>query len=215
MQFSITIPQIFFDLIARVIPGSLFLIMLSYELSNTGIKSPFSANLPSDLIFVTLLVLIGSLMSYLMGWVLQSFSFQSAEKKIEKEYESTLESQKVKLATREMYDLIRIKDEASGFRIAKRRAEAHMLECSRAGMFYVSWIAIGLVLLNTLGQLPSSSNSSLEWTIKVFIPIILTFAFWKQERRAWQGYYHSVISHYKVLSLAYAKEKSKVNTSPK
>lgn len=148
-------------------------------------------------------------MSYLMGWVLQSFSFLSAEQSIKKEYDSLLDSQKVTLEIREIYDLIRIKNEAAGFRILKRRAEARMLESSRVGMFYVSWISLGLILLNVLKQLPSFDISTLEWIIRVLIPIVLTLGFWKQEQRAWRGYYHNVINHYKILSTTNKRKTSK------
>jgi hypothetical protein len=209
MQFSVSIPQLFYDLIARAIPGSLFLIMLSYEISGTGINAPSLTNLSDDLLSVTLFVLASGIMSYLMGWVLQSFSFLSAERNIKKEYDSILKSQKITLPIREMYDWIRIKNEAAGFHILKRRAEARMLESARVGMFYVSWIALGLVLLSVLKLLPTSSTSALEWTIKVAIPIILTFAFWKHERHAWQGYYSNTISNYKILSTTNKKAASK------
>jgi hypothetical protein len=209
MQFSVTIPQLFYDLIARMVPGSFFLIMLSFEISGTGVNAPSLTNLSGDLLSVTLFVLACGIMSYLMGWVLQSFSFLSAERNIKKEYEAILKSQKITLSIREMNDLIRIKNEAAGFRILKRRAESRMLESSRVGMFYISWIALGLIFLNALKLLPSLNNSALVWTIKVIIPIILTFAFWKQERHAWQGYYDNTISHYKILSTANKKDISK------
>lgn len=209
MQFSVTIPQLFYDLIARMVPGSLFLIMLSYEMSGTGVYTSSVNTFSSDLLSVTLYVLVGGIMSYLMGWVLQSFSFLSAEQSIKKEYDSLLDSQKVTLEIREIYDLIRIKNEAAGFRILKRRAEARMLESSRVGMFYVSWISLGLILLNVLKQLPSFDISTLEWIIRVLIPIVLTLGFWKQEQRAWRGYYHNVINHYKILSTTNKRKTSK------
>jgi hypothetical protein len=210
MQFSVTIPQLFYDLIARMIPGSLFLIMLSYEISGIGVNAPSLTNLSGNLLFITLLILISGIMSYLMGWVLPSFSFLSAERNIKKEYEATLKAQKITVSIREMNDLIRIKNEGAGFRILKRRAEARMLESSRVGMFCIVWIATGLMLLNILKLLPSSNNTALEWIIKIIIPIILTFAFWKQERHAWQAYYDNTISHYKILSSIEKKHQSKI-----
>ena len=213
MKFSVTIPQLFYDLIGRAIPGFLFLFMLSYEVSDTGGIVPSLTNLPGDLLSITIFVLACGTMSYLMGWVLPSFSFLSAERNVKKEYETILKSQKITLSIREMYDLIRIKNEASGFHILKRRAEARMLESARVGMFYISWIALGLGLLNTPKLLPLSNNSATEWIIKVVIPIILTFAFWKQERRAWQAYYSNTISHYKILSAANIKRNIKVNSN--
>ena len=150
MQFSVTIPQIFYDLIARIVPGSLFLIALTYELSGTGITSPLLTNLSSDVLLIILFVLACGIMSYLMGWVLHAFSFLSAEADIKKAHESNLASQKIRFSLREMYIMIRMKNEAAGFRILKLRAEARMLQSSRTGMFYISWIALGLVLLNSL-----------------------------------------------------------------
>lgn len=199
MQFSVTIPQIFYDLIARMVPGYLFLLMLSYELSGTGVNILSINKLSSNSLLIVLFVLSYGVMSYVMGWVLRSLSFLSAEKKVKKVSESDLEFKKITVPISEMYQKIRIKDEAVGFRILKLRAEARMLESSRTGMFYISCIAVTLILLNILDLLPRYNNSVLEWIVKIVIPVILTLAFWRREHHAWENYYGNIFSHYKIL----------------
>jgi len=133
MSISITIPQLFYDLIARVIPGFLFLLMLGFEFSGTKIKVIPSGVLNNSLA-VIMLAIVCLVLSYLMGWVLLAFTFLSDEEKTKIHHER-LEKRIVSI--QEMYHRIRIKNEAVGFRILKLRAEARMLESSRTGMIFI------------------------------------------------------------------------------
>lgn len=197
MKLSVTIPQIFYDLIARVLPGFLFLLMLNFELYGTRVEIIQLASSSSNSMAVFLNALVYAILSYFMGWILLAFTFRSFEKRVRKEHESKLNENSPSML--EMYYSIRIKDEAVGFRIVKLRAEARMLETSRTGMVYVFVISLGLLLLSRLGLVPLFSQPYLVWGIKLCIPIVLAVAFWKCERRAWNNYYGNIPKSYEIL----------------
>lgn len=210
MKLSVTIPQMFYDLIARVVPGFLFLLMLNFELSGTGIVVIQLATSSSNSMAIILNALVYGVLSYLMGWVLLAFTFGSVEKRTREEHESKLNEDSLSMS--EMYHGIRIKSEAVGFRIVKLRAEARMLETSRTGMVYIFVISLGLLLLSKLGLFPSFSQSPLAWGIKLCIPIILAVAFRKCERRTWNNYYGNIPKNYEILFETRVRSRQGPNT---
>jgi hypothetical protein len=191
---SVTIPQIFYDLIARVIPGFLFLLLLHLELSGTGFEVIQLATSSNNSMAMILSALVYGVLSYLMGWILGAFMFGSTSDKIEKKHKLVKD-----LTISEMVHRIRIKNEVVGFRLVKLRAEAKMLETSRMGMVYVLVVSLGLLLLNGLGSLPSLTQSPLDWGIRIGIPLILAIAFRRRESRAWDNYFGRSIIHYEIL----------------
>ena len=197
MKISVTIPQIFYDLIARVVPGFLFLLMLNFELSGTGIEVIQLAASSNNSMALLLNALVYAVLSYLMGWILLAFTFWSVGNRIRDEHESRLSENSPSMW--KMYHSLRIKDEAVGFRIVKLRAEARMLETSRTGMVYIFVISLGLLLLSKLGLFPSFSQSSLAWGAKLCISIILAVAFRRCERRMWKNYYRNIPENYEIL----------------
>lgn len=204
MTLSITIPQLFYDLIARVIPGFLFLLMLGFEVSAIAVNAnpqEASSDNPIATIMVGLALII---LCYLMGWVLRAFTFLSVEKKVKAEYELKEKPPSVE----EKYNRIRMENEAIGFRITKLRAEARMLETLRTGMTFVFLIGVSLLLLNQLAFLPITDQSVLVWAIRLGIPLVLAIAFWRCERRGWRNFYGNVNSHYGLV-LEKAEEKQR------
>jgi hypothetical protein len=195
MKISVTIPQVFYDLIARVLPGFLFLLMLSFEFSGAGIEViQFSS---SNSMAIVVNTLVCGVLSYVMGWVLLAFTFCSVEARVREEHESRLDEDAPSMS--DMYYKIRIWNEAVGFRIVKLRAEARMLETSRTGMVYIFLISIGLLLLSRLGSLPLFNQPVLVWATKLCIPAILAVAFRKCERRVWNNYYGNIPKNYGIL----------------
>lgn len=195
MEIAATIPQIFYDLIARVLPGFLFLLMLHFELS--GIKVKFIQLTSKNSMAIVLIALVCVVLSYFMGRMLFAVKFYSVEERVKKEYKSKLDKNSISIS--EMYHRIRIKNATEGFCILKLRAEARMLETSRTGMIYIFIISLSLLLLSKLGLIPSSSQSLLVWGIKLCIPIIMAVAFGKCEWRAWRYYYVNTPVIYKIL----------------
>jgi hypothetical protein len=198
MKMSVTIPQIFYDLIARVIPGFLFLLLLNLELSGTGIEVIQLA--PNNSMTIVLSALVYGILSYLMGWVLGAFTFGSTRDRVKENHESGLDPAKGSISASEMYHRVRIENEAVGFRLVKLRAEAIMLETSRAGIVYIFVISLGLLLLSRLGYYPSLNRSPLEWVTRLCILVVLAVAFRKRESRAWDNYFGRSIINYEILS---------------
>ncbi len=195
MNISVTIPQLFYDLIARAIPGSLFLLMSGLVL--LGVKNDLltSASLTGSSVVVIILAMGFIVLAYMVGWVLHAFTFQSYSSRTRTRYETD----KTALSIAEKYNWIRIKNEVVGFRITKLRAEARMLETSRSGMTYVFLLAVGLILLNKLASFQMEGQSDFLWGIKLGLPLILAIGFRKLEKRSWDKYYANVTSHYQIL----------------
>lgn len=194
MQVSVTIPQFFYDLIARAIPGFMFLLMVGLISYGTGTEVLVQGLLSSSAAAALLLALMGGIFSYLMGWVLYSFKLWSFRKKATDEFAA-----KVEPSLSEMYNHIRIEDDNIGFRITKLRAEARMIETLRVGMLYVVLIAGGLWILSATALLPVTGQTLPLWLLKVLVPAILALAFGKLEKEAWDKYCGNVVSHYKIL----------------
>lgn len=211
MSIPVTIPQIFYDMIARAIPGFLFLLVLGFEFSGVDADLVPEGLLSSGSVTAIMIALVFGILSYLMGWVLHAFTFLSAEGLVRAKHNSD----KSALSSAEKYNRIRIKNEAVGFRITKLRAEARMLETSRTGMVFASLIGASLLVLSRTAWLPIEGQSALGWLCKLAIPLIVATAFWKCERRAWNSYYGSVDSHYNILLEAEAEAQTKPSVGKK
>lgn len=198
MNISLTIPQMFYDLLARVLPGSLFLFMLNFEFAGTKLELskliPISTN---NSMAIVLSILVFIVFSYFMGWILLAGTFLSLNKTVRERHESGLNKNSPSLS--EMYQRIRIKDESVGFRIVKLRAEARMIETSRSGMFYIFIISFFLLLSSKASLFASINQSSLVWAIKLIVPLIIGIALWKSERRLWNNYYGNIPINYEIL----------------
>lgn len=199
MNMSVTIPQVFYDVIARVVPGFVFLVALNLELSGTGlhvIEQPTSSDNTIAIIFNSFGYCI---VCYMIGWVLSALTFCTLRKDIEKKCRNKLHLTDEYISYSEMYQRIRLRNEAAGFRIAKLRAEARMLETSRSGLVYILLIAVGILCVNWCGWIPSFQPSRFERVLRIGVPIVIGSALWKREKPAWENYHVNVYSVYKIL----------------
>ena len=209
MNMSVTIPQLFYDVIARVVPGFVFLVALNLELSGTGlqvIERPTSSDNTIAVVFNSFGYCI---VCYVIGWVLSALTFCGLRDEVEQECRNKLNLNEDSMSFSEMYQRIRFKNEAAGFRIAKLRAESRMLETSRSGMVYILLIAIGLLHISRCGWISSFQPSSLEWALRICVPIVIALALRKRERPAWKNYYANVYSVYTILFEPVAKSVEK------
>lgn len=197
MSLSITVPQLFYDFIARIIPGLLFILSLDFMLSKNPSEAIRQIAMANNSMAVILIPILIGFLAYIIGWVLYIFTFRSLSKEIRQKHQARLNQGSIKLT--EMYQRIRIKNEAVGFRIVKLRAEARMLEASRSGMIYIFFITLGYVLLGRLGYVSLLGQNTLFWIIKLSITVILAGAFWKGEKRAWNFYNGNVSKCYAIL----------------
>jgi len=209
MNMSVTIPQLFYDVIARVVPGFVFLVALNLELSGTGLQVIERSTSSDNSIAVVFNSLGYCIVCYVIGWVLSALTFCGLRDEVEKRRRTKLNLNKDSMSFSAMYQRTRLKNEAAGFRIAKLRAEARMLETSRSGMAYIFLIAIGLLHLSRCGWISSFRPSSLEWALRIGVPIVIALALRKRERRAWKNYYANVYSVYTILFEPVAKNGEK------
>lgn len=200
MNISITVPQLFYDLIARVLPGYLFLFMLRISLSGTGSSFKQFNVVPSTTSMGILLNGVGYLiLCYFTGWVLRAFSFCGVEYKMSQLSQKSPDRQGELSSLYEKYHRIRLKNEAAGFRIVKLRSEVRMLEASRTGMCLIFVISTILLLLSKLSLITLSTQSNWIWLLKLLIPVMLALAFHKSLGPACDRYSGNIEKHYKIM----------------
>lgn len=195
MNILSTIPQLFYDLIARVFSGFLFLFMMRISLS--GNEFPFKeVELTAS---TTSLSWFGYLiLCYYVGWFLRGISFRGYKYMIDLlSKESSDRREEPSLYTK--YHMVRLKNEAVGARLVKFRAEVRMLEASWNGMLLLLliWVALTICIVLSWGTIYTQSNSI--WLFGFVIPLVLAIAFQKCMRPAFERYVGSVERHYEML----------------
>lgn len=211
MNMVIAVPQLFYDLIARVFPGFLFLSMICFlsivsirdygiQLAITWLKSP--DNFWSSLYFGISYFIF----SYYIGWILsilsniKPFYEYSIDKILLRDYPPEL---------KDYYHKIRLENESVGFRIVKLRAEAKMLESSRTAMCIVAFMMLLGFAYEILHE-PTDYQQLLKQSSLVFVPAILAIIFQKSIKSAIERYTGNIEAHYrlmfgKVNSIYYSK----------
>lgn len=186
------IPQAFYDLIARVIPGFIFLFMLKFALLRTEFSFGYIDIVPTGTWFGALFNGIGYIIiCYLLGWFLRPFSTYKLESgKCAAEGEPSLD---------EMYHMIRLENEAAGFRIAKLRAEVRMLACASAGMWLVLVFTAILFMSSLLGWIELYAHLPWYWVFKFAIPLALAIAFRKALRPARNRCTRNIRIHHRII----------------
>lgn len=217
MNVSITIPQLFYDVIGRILPGYLFVIVLRFELSSTGImllpltqtnNTNFIASLSNGIGFLVC--------CYFLGIVLRAFVCYSHEKTVKKEilekYALKVESEKESggaISMHKMYQYIKLTDPTAGFRLVKLRAEARMIDVSRTGMCIIFILTFLLFFLQSIKAIELPDVSWYIWAGKLILPLILAFAFWRQEKKSWCRYYGNIVSLYPLIKEKDSREEDK------
>lgn len=187
-----TFPQLFYDVIARIIPGFFFLFTLSFGLvdvlpmEKSHLAAAFNSADWMSSLFIGLIYLI---LCYLTGWVLSSFEFLSLEKKTKNEVSAKYFPQPADM--KPFTDSIRAKFPDIGFRLVKLRAEAKMMEKLLWGM------AIALLVYAVVGLTKHTNNTNDG--LLVALSALLCLAFWVNQKKAWRKYWSSVATHYKIL----------------
>ena len=127
-NLAYAIPQIFYDIIARLIPGFAFFLILKIVFIDTYFRLPNVINLHSPFMLV-----IGYLIFfYLTGWFLRCLidlfkgrwlGCVSKTKKFKAWLTEKLDEKKMKISHTQMLQKIRLRNESAGFRIVKLRAK--------------------------------------------------------------------------------------------
>ncbi len=173
-----SIPQLTYDIIARLIPGFLMLVVFIWSLMTFNPVSKEFLILGAITLDTSLLEAIVFLtLSYLIGWffytsnnsdendakqvVYQSLTENQKEieekLKIEKNWFKTsrgfIEEEKRDLIFRQMYHIVRIEEPSAGLRLVKLRAEAKMLTTLktlkwRRALWFILFIAFAVLIIN-------------------------------------------------------------------
>lgn len=176
MNVSLTIPQLFYDFIARVLPGFLFLYVLRACLAGTGIDPSSVITVQSGTSVENVFAGLGFLaICYFAGWFLRGLRWPNLQP-----HETT--------GFRTMYQRVRLQHPESGFRIVKLRAEARLLEASRTGMLMVGGLALAAWAFRGTQLVAGDSISHGIWALRVGLPVLVGVVFLRRERGIWRTY---------------------------
>jgi hypothetical protein len=201
MNLSLAIPQLFYDVIARVLPGFLFLFVLQHGLSGTEFELAGILTAPAASSISSLFHGLGYLaLCYFCGWSLRAMRWPNLEKSVRKSFEK-----EGGLSSKRKYQIIRLEHSEAGFRIVKLRAEGRLLEAGRSGM----WIAIVLTLTALLTT--DSPIATVSWFARLGVPLVFSLAFLSFEKRTWRQYYGNIDTLY---ALIIDEGRPKRNSSP-
>ena len=208
MKISVTIPQLFYDIIARVLPGFLFYCILQFLLMGYNFSVLTIIHISGINFIATIWSGIGLIIIFhITGVVLTSFIFESYQKKVKNEFENTVNEKYNDLSVNDLYQCIRLKNEAAGFRLVKLRAEARFLDISRSMLCYIggTFIVYNTIIWLTKIDWP---NQSIQFFIfKCIALIIMIFGFRHQEEKSWKRYYGNVVRLYPIICVDDMKSK--------
>lgn len=180
MNFSLTIPSVFYDLIARVIPGYVLVLLTRLFIPSLYDRVRTVLDVQPAEGFAALASMLGfTVVCYLLGWLLHGAALLM---RIEK-WGRPKKPEKLFV----QYDKVLAENEQLGYRTMKLRAEASMLE--------TCLIASALVGLGKLSELILGANG-LRYTAFFLGAVSIIAAY----RTAWNRYYGVVESSYEHVT---------------
>jgi hypothetical protein len=190
-----TVPHVFYDLIARILPGSLFFFLLRFEGVDNIICQHLYRNSENS-INILLDGIAFVVISYFAGWVLSALSAGRLVRTIRRRLSEIKGPDDYDHPMQQRYYEVRMRDELSGFRILKLRAEARMLESVITGSAIVLVIILADIIF-----LKGNVKAIVEFEniIRVSIPIIIIFSFQTMIKSAWEKYFESIETHHQLL----------------
>jgi hypothetical protein len=203
MNISVVIPQLFYDAIARVIPGAVALVLAEVY------GSIFLISAESKLGQYSLIEALGrgvelAIIAYVIGWILSGLTwptFHPSDKANAPPSQESGKSDNGELSSRNKYQWIRLAHPEAGYRIVKLRAEAKMLESIRSAFVLSSIVAIILLVAT---QLDFSKLKNEAFILPLTLMLITSFGsalviYNRIEREAWNRYTGNIASIYQLL----------------
>ncbi len=203
MKFSLTIPQLFYDVIARVIPGFLFYCIIKFLLIGFNITIPKVINTSQSNFASTIGSGLGALvLFYFIGTILNSFVFMSCKKSVKQKFNDKVKNEYKDKEINDLYQCIRLKNESAGFRLVKLRAEAKFVDISRSFLFFllVIFCLFTLLHLNKLLIIPNYDVAN--FLIKFSAMLLMIIGLKLQEDKCWDRYYGNIVRIYPLVCLA-------------
>ena len=180
MDFSLTIPGVFYDLIARVIPG--FYLLIATRIFVPRAYEFFRAiDVGSKEGLAALGAILAAIVTcYLLGWILHGLALLTrlADRLRPKEGKEERDRQ---------YDVLRLENESVGYRVLKLRAEATMLS--------TCLVATAVVFLADVAL------SWHEWSLagRALAYLLLAASFHQAHAAAWERYCGVVKLDYQLV----------------
>jgi hypothetical protein len=189
MSISIVIPQIFYDIIARVLPGYLFLFSLGASIYNDIYWFGRVGNPQDNSWYILFIMMEVFILSYFAGWILRTISCYGMDDMMM----AKMIARKDRPTIKEKYQIIRLKNPDAGFRIIKLRAEIRMLEASRNGFVLV-------ILISIMQLIADKSDISPAFIGKIILFLLLALVFQKAIRPAFDNYIGNIESIYEIIN---------------
>jgi hypothetical protein len=193
MSISIVIPQIFYDIIARVLPGFLFLFALGASIYNDIYWFGQLGGAQDNSLYILFIMISIFILSYFAGWILRTISYNGMDHLMTELNRPTI---------RENYQIIRLKNPDAGFRIIKLRAEIRMLEASRNGFVLI-------ILISILQSIIDKSYFSPAFIGKIILFLLLALVFQKAIRPAFDNYIGNIENIYEIINRPQMPEQPK------
>jgi len=189
MNLSLVIPQLFYDVIARVLPGFLFLFVLQCGLSGTEFELTKISTTPAANSISSVFHGLGYLaLCYFCGWILRALRWPNLEKPVRECFET-----EDGISPANKYQIIKLEHPVEGFRIVKLLADGRLLEASRSGM----WIAIVLMLITLV--ITDTKYTAVSCLVRLGVPLVFSLAFIISEKRIWRQYYGNIDTLYTLI----------------
>lgn len=200
MRFSLTIPQLYYDLIARVVPGGLFLVAMRLCLMGTGLDPSrvlgFQSETSLGVFFEGLRFLA---LAYVAGWLLRALAWPKLQPK---------ESRRFRMK----YQRVRLLHPESGFRLVKLRAEARFLEAGRSGMYLAGAMSLAAWALRETRFVNGGDFPRGAWLLRVVVPVLVGALLQASEPQAWRRYRGNVRKlHHLVVKKRYGVRSGKAH----
>ena len=198
MSISIIIPQIFYDIIARVLPGYLFIFTLGTSIYNDAFWFNQFECSQTNSFYIFFIIINIFILSYFAGWILRTISYHGMDHMIAKIKQDSP-------TIGEKYQMIRFKNPDAGFRIIKLRAEVRMLEASRNGLILISMLSILQFIIDK-----SDLSSPILWIFvtKFIVLLLLAMIFQKAIGPAFHNYIGNISSVYELMNCLPGPERS-------
>lgn len=202
MKFSVTIPQLFYDLIARVIPGFLFYCVFKFLIFGLNINIPIILNNSQSNFASTIGTGVGVIVIfYFLGIILNSFVFMSFKEKIKVKYSVDIKDKFNGQKLNDLYQCIRLENEGAGFRLVKLRAEAKFVDILRSSLFILLIVFSIYSLLNFLHILDISNINIYDFVAKFLISVLIIIGLRIQEKKCWDRYYGNIVRIYPIICI--------------
>ena len=200
MNISIIIPQVFYDVIARIMPGFFFcvLALLSFPewkdylspLAHAG-EINLAESVGHGVVYAAL--------CYLLGWLFSAYQLGSKREDTREKHQIIAGNKSFK----KMYQWIRLSHPTAGFRIVKLRAEARMFQATRTATIVVVVLAVAYVVVLLAFFSPSVWPLDRAFWLRpllgVLIAVLSFFGFGRCEEKAWNYYWGNVLVVYDAL----------------